>query len=29
VDRQRDVVAQELQKFMAAHTNPKSAMDLL
>src|SRR4030095_14287261 len=29
VDRQRGGVAEELQKFMAAHTNPKSAMNLL
>ena len=25
VDRQRDVVAQELQTFIAAHTNPRPA----
>jgi carboxylesterase len=28
VDRQRDVVAHELQKFIAAHTNPRPATDL-
>jgi carboxylesterase len=28
VDRQRDVVAQELQTFIAAHTNPRPATDL-
>ena len=28
VDRQRDVVAKELQKFIAAHTNPRPATDL-
>ena len=27
VDRQRDLVAHELQKFIAAHTNPMPAMD--
>jgi carboxylesterase len=28
VDRQRDVVAKELQEFIAAHTNPRPATDL-
>jgi carboxylesterase len=28
VDRQRDVVARELQTFIAAHTNPRAATDL-
>ncbi len=28
VDRQRDLVAQELQKFIAAHTNPRPVTDL-